>query len=617
MKEQKILKQHIDQILQKIPDLPGCYIMFDQKLHVLYVGKAKNLKKRVRSYFQQKALEPKTKLLVSKIHDIDFFVTKTEAESLVLENNLIKKHRPRYNIRLKDDKSYPYVFVDMSESFPRIQVLRKNKLPKKKSKESLVLGPFPSSQKLHQSVQALRKIYKIRDCTNHDFHSRRTPCLLKQIYQCEAPCVGLQNSEEYRYNLVSALNFFRSHKTFQKQLIALRELMFEHAEKLEFEKAQIIKNALVDLEQFNEEGQAVELSKYENKSLDIISWFVGDDYIDIVFYFVKAGKLWGFDHVDFIRKSYLKDHIRDELMPVLYQYYDNREGRPDYLVLPEASNFKELEVLGLKVKDANNKELKRLSEMSKELASQKAHARSMGGYSPQRALESLRAILSLKETPLIVECYDIAIWQGEAPTASQVVFVEGAPDKSLYRHYHLEVREEGNNDFEMMREVLRRRLKRNDPVDVLILDGGVGQLNIALKVLADLEIDIPVASIAKSRSKKLSLKSDEITKTEERLFIPGQKEGKTLKKWPDLFKLLVQMRDEAHRFSRRLHHHQMHKRIHTWVDELRGIDPQDLIKIKENLILTRDEIKKMNIDELSRSLGVAHGVAKKVKSQVK
>ena len=591
---------------KSLPDKPGCYLMKRGDGTILYIGKAKNLRKRVGSYFSNSAKTPKTEILVGHIRDFDFILTETDAEAFVLENNLIKKHSPKYNIMLRDDKSYPYVVVNFNEPFPRLQYERRVK--RKKGVD--VFGPFVHGTNISEVMRVITKSFQLRDCTLREFNQRKEACLLYQIKQCSAPCVDYISSSNYDIQLNYALNFFKGKS--KKSLKILEDRMMAHAENEEFEQAAIIRDHINLLKDFSEKSlqENAELDG-EEKNLDIIAYYVGEVEVEISIYMVRNGILLGHKNFHFPVIDSLDD-IEDEVVNFIYQYYlTTFDSLPDWCV----TNFKkEKQEL---VEDVFKKEFKiktrtpgrkfkSMMELTYDHAKETQQFRLKGQESVFVGLNKLKDLLSLRERPVLLECYDVAIFQGSSPTASQITFRDGRPDKSRYRHYALKERPEGNNDFEMMKEVLTRRIKHGDLPDVFIVDGGKGQVSIFQGVLKDFELDIPVVGIAKAKAKGSE-------KTEERLIIPGRANPYYLAKNKSLFRIVVQMRDEAHRFSRRLHHkHEKKKLFKSWIDEVSGVGPKTKKEIRENLSYTRAEIELMSLEELIEKLKIKKGVAQKI-----
>lgn len=605
------------QLLDKansLPASPGCYLMRDKNGRVLYVGKAKKLKARVSTYFNQSAKPLRTNFMLGHVHDFDFITTSSDAESFVLENNLIKEHSPKYNIRLRDDKSYPYVQINWSEPFPRLEYVRRPK--KGRGKE--LFGPFPPGSNISSIMRILTKSFSLRDCSLTEFKSRKTPCLLHQMKQCSAPCVKLISEEDYEKDLKMASGFFQGPNKAKRTIRELQQKMLNYAEAEEFEMAGLIRDNVQQLEEFhaNSFDQKVESLKSE-KNVDVWSYWNGPEEVDMSIYMIRSGVLLGQKNFNFV-KGELMEELEEELLQKILQYYsDPEEINPEIVVLDfeeeklkdisiALNTFGEMKVHGL------TKTYFPLIKMARNHAEETQRVRITNADSVYLGLNRLKELLGLKERPRILECYDVAIWQGKSPTASQIVFEEGKANKKKYRYYHLETRPEGNNDFAMMREVVTRRLNHGDLPDVFIIDGGIAQVNTVCAVLRELNIDLPVAGIAKSKDLTTGdLRATEIVRSEERLIIPGRANPYILTKCPPLFKTIVSMRDEAHRFSRKLHHKAESKRVlSTWLDEVKGLGADGKKKVLSNLSMGQEEMKELNVNELMNYFGLKAPQAK-------
>lgn len=606
-----------EELLEKansLPQAPGCYLMKDKNGRVIYVGKAKKLRSRVVSYFNQSAKSLKTDFMVSHVQDFEFIVTRSDAESFVLENNLIKERSPKYNFRLRDDKSYPYVLVNWNEDFPRLEYVRRPK--KAKGKE--LLGPYPTGSNISMILRILTKSFGLRDCSLSEFNSRKTPCLLYQMKQCSAPCVGYHSKTEYEADLRHAVGFFQGPIKARRTIQKLEERMLSYADTEEFEMAGIIRDNIRLLEEFLEKShdQRVENLK-EDKNIDVWSYWNGTEEVDISIYMIRAGLLLGQKNFNFV-KSELIEELEDEILQKIVQYYsDPEEMNPDILVLdfeeealadvrPALETFGEMRILGL------GKKYYPLIEMCRKHAEESQRVRIANAESVYLGLHKLKELLGLRERPRVLECYDVAIWQGQSPTASQIVFEEGKADKRRYRYYHLETRPEGNNDFAMMREVITRRLSHGDLPDVFVIDGGIAQVNTVCAVLRELSVELPVVGIAKSKElTKGDLHATEVVKSEERLIIPGRSNPYILAKCPPLFKIIVSMRDEAHRFSRKLHHKAESKRtLSTWLDDVKGLGPDGKKRVLSQLSMTREELREFTVTDLVNYFGIKNREAK-------
>lgn len=607
-----------DELLEKANTLPqqaGCYLMKDKNGRVIYVGKAKKLKTRVISYFNNSAKGYKTNYMVGHVEDFDFILTLSDAESFVLENNLIKEHSPKYNIRLRDDKSYPYLQVNWNELFPRLEYVRRPK--KGKGKE--LFGPYPTGSNITMIMRILTKSFRLRDCSLTEFKSRKTPCLLYQMKQCSAPCVGLRSELDYGRDLRDAMGFFQGPIKARRTVSKLQEKMMEFAELEEFEMAGVIRDHIQLLDDFltRSYDQKVE-SIQSDKNIDIWSYWNGEQEVDISLYMIRSGLLLGQKNFHFVKGELIEELTEEVLQKIMQYYSDPEELSPDIVVMDfveeEIADFKEaLGTLGEMKILGQGKRFQELLEMCRKHAQESQRVRMANEDSVYLGLNKLKELLNIKERPRILECYDVAIWQGLSPTASQVVFEEGKPNKKKYRYYHLAERPEGNNDFAMMREVISRRMDNGDLPDVLVIDGGVAQVNTVTAVLRELNIELCVVGIAKSREISGSFQSKEIDRTEERLIIPGRLNPYILTKCPPLFKIIVAMRDEAHRFSRKLHHKAESKRvISTWLDDVKGLNAEVKKQVLTQLSVSQEELKSFTVSDLMNYFGIKNPHAKAI-----
>jgi excinuclease ABC subunit C len=539
--------------------------MKNDKDQIIYVGKAKNLRSRVQSYFNQSNKSPKTEILVSHIRDFEFMMTENDAEAFVLENNLIKKHTPKYNIRLKDDKSYPYVVINCNEPFPKLQYVRRVK----RAKGIEVYGPFVTGSNISEVLRVLTKSFSLRDCSLSEFRRRKEPCLLYQMKQCSAPCVNKISAIDYEKDLDFARDLFLGNG--RKIFNELERRMQMAAEDEAFEAAAIIRDNINVLKEFSGNFRQENAEMEADRDIDIIAFFRGEIEVDISIYMMRNGILLGHKNFHFANVDVdAEENINEQVLNFLFQYYSSTyDSFPDTVLThftPQENQFFEtaLKTLQKSIRVRNpQKKYEALLGLTRDHAFESQRMRTLQEDSSYIGLNKLKELLNLRERPIVLECYDIAIFQGTSPTASQIVFHDGKPDKKNYRHYHLQERPEGNNDFAMMKEVIERRLDNGNLPDVFIVDGGMGQVNIFKEALKEFKIEIPVVGIAKSKTirSKLGFKQEEIKKSEERLIIPGRTNPYMLNNNRSLFKIIVQMRDEAHRFSRRLHHKTELKRI--------------------------------------------------------
>jgi len=603
------IKQKLLEKAQSLPSTPGCYLMKNAHGEIIYVGKAKKLKARVSTYFNNSKKFIKTQALVSHIREFDFLLTSNEVESLVLENNLIKEHSPKYNIRLKDDKTYPYIQINYNEKFPRLEYTRK---PKRK-KNVHVFGPFPESFQMKKILQTLTKFFKLRDCSLHDFNSRKNPCMLFDMHQCGAPCVLDISSDLYHEDLKKVENFFMQ-KNFYKTLVQeINEKMLWASKSEEFEKAAILRDTIQDIEKYQEniKTQKVELGKAQ-QNIDIHGVYFGQDEIDISTYLIRNSLLIGINNISLINSYSQFKEFQEDLPSILLSYYSDKKECPQRIVVELDSNQEDvlsqslLTIFEQKVQVGQSKQFENLFSMSKKHAENSQRMRYENSDGIFKALNKLKSLLNLDELPRVLECYDVAIFQGSSPTASQIVFIDGKPEKSRYRQYKLQVRNEGNNDFAMMQEVLSRRIKSGNLPDLFIVDGGKGQVSVFLEVLKESNIDIPVIGIAKAKIvQQARFQDKEIVKTDERLIIPGRLNPFILSKSPELFRQIVKMRNEAHRFSRKLHHKlEESSLIHSELSKIPGIGPKTVKKILRKLNSPIEELAKLPAKDLSLFFGI-------------
>jgi len=516
--------------------------MKDVTGRILYIGKAKNLRNRIRSYFQKSdKLSPKTRSLVKRIYQLEFTVTHTELEALLLECNLIKKHRPRYNIRLKDDKNYPYVVLDFTHPFPQFRITRKITA----SPELRYFGPYSGG--IREISRFLLKTFQLRDCSDSKFKNRSRPCLNFEIGTCTAPCVHYVTESQYAKQVEEAILFLKGKK--QSLIKTLNEQMLSASEKWEYEKAKSIRDKIQAIERLSEKQTAVLTEK--QKDIDVVGVFLGDNELSIAVLFIRNGFLTGRRTIkaplildsteqtisDFLKQFYLISLVPDEIWlasdfserPLLESLLQEKNKKQVRIRIPRTE--KPLRLLGMAYENAK---LVYLDQKSKQ------------GISPS---EELQKALGLPESPQTIEGIDVSNLQGKNPAIALVHFCDERPLKSRYRLYYPKT-VEGQNDFAMIHEVVLRRFSKPDspPPDLLLIDGGKGQLAAAKKALDSLGLEIPLISLAKSRTKS-GFTRKQIEKTEERVFVPLRKNPLNLKENNPGLKLLQQVRDEAHRFS--------------------------------------------------------------------
>jgi excinuclease ABC subunit C len=534
------------------PTVPGIYIMKNAIDKIIYVGKAKVLRARVRSYFTGKTHSAKTQYLVSHIAKIEYIVTKTEVEAFLLEASLIKKHRPKYNIRLKDDKTYPYIKVSMADEFPRLYLSRKVKRD-----GSLYFGPFTSGLAVWETIRFLNRTFQLRDCGDHYFRNRTRPCLTHQIGNCTAPCVAMVNKEQYGKDVEGALLFLKGK---DKQVLKeLTKRMKSAAAEEQFEYAAKLRDSMSALEAILEK-QAV-INAMGEKDQDVIG-FEGDERgCTIEVLHVRQGKLLGSQphFMPLLNPTDEEENPQDWLASFVNQYYEENMVPDEVLLGADLGRdmHKLLEAVmhertgrNIVVRYPTNQEGHRLLEIAQANATEHFKHHVTKNERKHKGLEEIKERLGLPDLPMRIECYDISNFQGSESVASQVVFEEGVPSKDYYRRYKIKT-VQGANDFAMMKEVLSRRLAHTeqDEPQLIVVDGGKGQLSMAVAVLEELgKTNIPVAGLAKARTLG-NFNDADVKGSEERVFLPGRQNPVTFPKNSEALHILVGIRDEAHRFA--------------------------------------------------------------------
>lgn len=623
MSEDKSPLKRIDVLRERVRDFPtqpGVYLWKSQVDKIIYVGKAKNLKNRVRSYFSEASdVSPKTRLMMKYVHEVEYILTKTEVEAFLLEASLIKKHRPKYNIRLKDDKTYPYIKLSWTDEFPRLYLSRKVR-----KDGGLYFGPYTSGGAVSETIRFLNRTFKIRDCTDAFFRTRKRPCLTYQIGRCTAPCVKLVTKEEYREDLEGARSFLRGHD--KKVLKDLKKRMAQASEEERFESAARLRDSIGAIESVMEKQTVINAAMDEDQ--DAIGFFGDDRGTLIETLHVRQGRVIGtrahfFPLLDSADAQ--EDH-REWLVSFLNQYYEDNII-PDDVLLPleiglDLSKLMEAvleERAGRKVRVrfATDKKGASLLEMANENA--KSHFNKYVTKSEQKnkGLDEIRDRLELPEIPTRIECYDISTFQGSETVASQVVFEDGVPAKEHYRRYKIKT-VTGTDDFASMEEVLTRRFRHQeyDDPQLIVIDGGKGQLAVACRVLENLDRrDIPVVGLAKSRTKS-DFESPEVAATEERFFLPNRANPVIFKTNSEAFHILVGIRDEAHRFAITYHRKLREATsIESELDLIVGLGEKrkkDLLKAFPSV----DALKAASVEEIAKVPGLNRVLAERILLQL-
>ena len=588
--------------LRSVPNHPGVYLMKNLQGHILYVGKAKNLRKRVSSYQRVNTkVSPKTVLLLEKVAAIETILTITEKEAFILEASLIKKHRPRFNIELKDDKSYPRIKVTLNEEWPRVFMTRR-----RIKDGSRYFGPYSSSGAMRNTLRIINRLFPLRRCKGKHIKKRVRPCLNYQMGRCLAPCSGKVEKELYRQMVNNVLMILEGKN---RQLRAHLETEMQRAsEALEFEKAALVRDQLQALAKTLEKQVVV---SNLDRDQDVIGYVREGVGVGIVVMNVRQGMVGG------QQVFFLLDPVGDDsevLGEVLRQYYTREEPVPDELLLPFRlqDHVSLVEWLGeIRSKDVRLRMPKRgtglkLLHMAAENARQVHTEQENRERSWLELASNLQMKLLLSTLPARVECLDISNIGGKQPVGSLVCFLDGEKAQKEYRHYSISGAHEPD-DYRMMAEVLTRRFTTSDKQgilpDLLVIDGGKGHLNVARNVLREkgLEEQVELVSIAKDKENK----SDKI-------YRPGRKNPVSLARHSPVLFFLMQVRDESHRFGISLHRRLRHKSALTSeLDEVPGIGPYRK-KMLLKIMGSPAKVKQATRAEIAKVPGIGQGLANQI-----
>jgi excinuclease ABC subunit C len=617
------LSDHIQSRLDSLPTKPGCYLMRDADGKIIYVGKAVNLRSRVRSYFHSAAqVDHKTSKLVSHITEIEWIIVASELEALILEMNLIKKHQPHYNVRLKDDKRYPYVKVHWADDFPKVTVTREMV-----DDGSRYFGPYTSVWAVHQTLDLLRKIFPYLTCDRVITGQDSRACLYYDIKLCNAPCIGVVNREEYRQMIADLMNFLDG-KT-GPIVDRLRLEMDAAAGEMKFEKAAVKRDQIRAIERVVERQRVVSPDYVDS---DVIAMARSDREACVQVFFIRGGKLIG-------REYFLLDGADDTPDPevmadFLEQFYNNSPTVPPQVLLPheveEAAIIRQwlnqkrggAKVELLVPKRGTKKDLVRMAaENALDTLNALRSSWESDKHKQTQALGEIQDALKMEEPPTRIECYDISNTQGTAAVGSMVVFERGVPSKGLYRRFNIKT-VEGPDDFASMEEVLVRRFKRWQTAqeqaaedrpghkpdmafgllpDLLIVDGGKGQLSRAVDVVERFGLT--------GRFKVVGL-----AKREEEIFTPGNPFPVLLKRKSEGLYLVQRVRDEAHRFAITAHRSRRSREgITSVLDTIPGIGPARR-KALMGHFGSLDKIRAAEVEEIAQVPGITEKLAVSVKT---
>jgi len=597
----------LEEKLKNLPDEPGVYMMKDARGHIIYIGKALSLVARVNSYFQKGPKGEKTELMMRQIADLETIVTHTELEALILESNLIKKHHPRYNIILRDDKNYPYLRFDIKSEYPRLEVVRRLK-----KDGALYYGPYVPAGGMWESLALIRRTFPLASCRKELGKKPERACVQFQIGRCLGPCTGDVDKAAYR-DVVSQVRLFLEGKN-RDLLDMLKRRMEEASEKMEYERAAELRDRISKIEGAFEKQKVISPG-FENQ--DVVGIASEAGRADIQVLFIRNGMMLG-------RKDFYLDDVRglpdeDILGDFLRQFYAKEMIVPAEVLLPREVPDREVFERWLSEKREAKVDLmvpqrgrkRELAQMASDNAAQSLREHTLSRRSKEKILMRLQEELGLRNLPRRIEAFDISQIQGTEPVASMVSFENNLPDKRHYRRFKIKT-VAGQDDFASMAEVIRRRYTKAKEEgmlpDLILIDGGKGQLNATLDALKELQIEEPdVIGLAKARS------GDEGTEREfERVFLPGVEEPIILDPSSATTHLVARARDEAHRFAITYHRKLREKRaVHSELDDIPGIG-----EARRKALLRHfgsvERIKQATVEDLAAVVGMTAKAAEKI-----
>ena len=600
----------IKEELKKVPSDPGVYIMKDKIGTTIYVGKAKNLKNRLKQYFQATVKHPKVQAMVDNVDEFEYIIVQNEVESLILEQNLIKDNMPKYNILLKDDKQYPYIKINIKDRFPKVVKTRNLR-----DDGSIYFGPYTSAISVNEAIEFFNRHYKIRTCglNLNDPNKKYRPCLNYYINKCDGPCMGTVDSDFYKERIKKVIAFLDGKDT--SVLKEVEKMMMDAAETLDFENAGYYRNLLMFLHNLLEK-QNVDTISFIDK--DIIAMARGVDEVCIQVFFVRGGKILGREH--YILSDTLNSENSDILSAFLKQFYAGYTQLPNEIYIEEEiddleiiegylSQIKNRPVRILVPKRGENVELLELVKKNAEDMLSKYGDRFLKkARENMETLGELQNLLNLKNMPLRIEAYDISHIAGDEAVGSMVVFEKGQSKKTDYRKFKIKTVDK-NDDYASLREVLERRFRRRDSSnnnesfkslpDLIIMDGGKGQVNVALDVLKNMNLEIPISGLVKN----------DLHQTRGIIFENVEYE---IPITSNLYRMLYKIQEEAHRFAINYHRSRMSNRFYkSELDEIPGIGEKRKSALIEHF-KSIEKIKSAEIEELISVKGMNKTCAKAV-----
>ena len=582
--------------LKHLSTQPGVYKMFDRKRKIIYVGKAKNLKKRVSQYFVESKVHDKTSVLKGQIDTFEVVITKTETEALLLENDLIKQYKPKYNILLKDSKSYPYIFVS-DDKHPRVGLHRGKKIP-----GNQYFGPYPSAYVARDALALLKKIFKVRQCTNSFYRARSRPCLEYQVGLCSAPCVAKVSDQKYQQDVDMVALFLKGKST--KLLNNVSDKMAQASIDLDFEAAANYRDQLIGLRTIQEQH-----GSQFSSDMDVVCVVEQSNKHCAEVLFVRSGKQIGSE--SFFPKHTAEKDCSTVLSAFLPLYYIGKKT-PRKILISHKLDDKALiaKVLSTQLIQSPGAEKKHFLDIATLNAKESLKQRLLSGFSKKAQLESLQKTLALDELPEWMECFDISHMMGEATTASCVVFEKGLPKTAKYRQFNIKGITPGD-DYAAMNQAVFRRYSRliqaNKPLpNVIFIDGGLGQLNQAIMVMNSIGVELSqLVGIAKGEGRKAGLETLIVIED-------GKVRRINLPLHDPALLLINHIRDESHRFAIKNHRQKRAKKRNTsTLEAVKGIGAK-----KRTALLNHfgglQEIQKASLDELQKVGGINQKLAVKI-----